>query len=58
MEEGEISSNSVVKYFFTTAADGKKYKTAFYSLECYLSCWFSRSDLRAVRNSAAGLILH
>lgn len=40
MEEGEISSNSVVKYFFTTAADGKKYKTAFYSLDAILAVGF------------------
>lgn len=29
LEENELSNISVVKYFFTTAADGKKYKVAF-----------------------------
>lgn len=38
--EGELSADSVVKYFFTTAADGKKYKTAFYSLEAILAVGF------------------
>ena len=32
-EEGELNEKSVVKKFFTTAADGKKYRTAFYSLD-------------------------
>jgi len=36
-EEGELSENSVVKKFFTTAADGKKYRTAFYSLDAIIS---------------------
>ncbi|MDH3359699.1 MAG: cell filamentation protein Fic [Desulfobulbaceae bacterium] len=31
--EGELNENSVVKKFFTTAADGKKYQTSFYSLD-------------------------
>jgi hypothetical protein len=36
-EEGELSQNSVVKDFFTTAADGKNYRTSFYNLvEQYL----------------------
>lgn len=28
LKEGELDANSVVKYFFTTAADGKEYKSA------------------------------
>lgn len=40
MAEGELSADSVVKYLFTTAADGKKYKTAFYSLEAILAVGF------------------
>ena len=32
--------NSVVKYLFTTASDGKKYKTAFYSLDAILAVGF------------------
>jgi hypothetical protein len=36
-DEGELSENSVVKKFFTTAADGKKYQTAFYSLDAIIS---------------------
>ena len=35
--EGELSENSVVKKFFTTAADGKKYKTNFYDLDAIIS---------------------
>jgi hypothetical protein len=35
--EGELLENSVVKKFFTTAADGKKYKTNFYNLDVIIS---------------------
>jgi hypothetical protein len=36
-EEGELAENSVVKAFFTTAADGKKYATKFYNLDAIIS---------------------
>jgi len=36
-EEGELNEDSVVKKFFTTAADGKKYQTTFYSLDAIIS---------------------
>lgn len=32
-QEGELHENSVVKKFFTTAADGKQYNTTFYNLD-------------------------
>ena len=35
--EGELLEDSVVKKFFTTAADGKKYKTSFYNLDAIIS---------------------
>ena len=35
--EGELLEDSVVKKFFTTAADGKKYKTNFYNLNAIIS---------------------
>ena len=35
--EGELEEGAVVKDFFTTAADGKKYKTKFYSLDAIIS---------------------
>ena len=35
--EGELFEDSVVKKFFTTAADGKKYKTNFYNLDAIIS---------------------
>lgn len=35
--DGELSENSVVKEFLTTAADGKKYKTKFYNLDMIIS---------------------
>ena len=32
LKEGELQENSVVKNYFTTAADGKQYKVTFYAL--------------------------
>ncbi len=36
-EEGELDSDSVVRNFRTTAADGKNYNTAFYNLDVIIS---------------------
>jgi len=36
-EEGELEESSVVKYYLTTAADGKNYRTAFYNLDAIIS---------------------
>ncbi len=35
--EGELDESSVVKNFFTTALDGKKYNTTFYNLDAIIS---------------------
>ena len=40
LRDGELDTNSVVKSYFTTAADGKQYKTIYYSLEMILSVGF------------------
>ncbi|MCC7465379.1 MAG: virulence RhuM family protein [Saprospiraceae bacterium] len=40
LEEKELDENSVVKNFFTTAADGKQYEVAFYALEMILAIGF------------------
>lgn len=39
-QDKELDENSVVKYYLTTAADGKKYNTAFYSLDAILAVGF------------------
>lgn len=36
-EEGELEAASVIKEFLTTAADGKQYRTKFYSLDMIIS---------------------
>jgi hypothetical protein len=41
LEDNELSQNSVVKNYFTTAADGKEYNVTFYSLEMILAIGFS-----------------
>ena len=40
LKEKELDENSVVKNFFTTAADGKDYQVTFYSLEMVLAIGF------------------
>ena len=40
LKEGELYENSVVKDYLTTAADGKKYNVAFYSLEMIIAIGF------------------
>lgn len=45
--EGELEENSVVKKFFTTAADGKQYNTAFYNLDAIISVGYRVNSGRA-----------
>lgn len=40
LEENELKANSVVKNYFTTAADGKEYEVTFYALEMILAIGF------------------
>lgn len=40
LKDSELIEGSVVKYFFTTAADGKDYKVTFYSLDMILAIGF------------------
>ena len=40
LEDNELNANSVVKNYFTTAADGKDYNVTFYSLEMILAIGF------------------
>jgi hypothetical protein len=40
LKEGELRMDSVIKDYLTTAADGKKYEVAFYSLEMILAIGF------------------
>ena len=37
VDEGELERNAVVKFFFTTAADGKNYNTEHYNLDMIIS---------------------
>lgn len=40
LQDKELDANSVVKNYFTTAADGKEYDVAFYSLDMILAIGF------------------
>ncbi len=40
LNENELEENSVVKNYFTTASDGKKYNVTFYSLDMILAIGF------------------
>ncbi len=47
LEEKELSANSVVKNYFTTATDRKKYEVTFYALEMILAIGFSLRSKRS-----------
>ncbi len=47
--EGELFEVAVVKKFFTTAGDGKKYKTNFYNLDAIISVGYRVKSLIATR---------
>ena len=48
-EEGELDRDSVVKEFFTTAADGKKYRTQYYNLDVIISVGYRVKSLRGTQ---------
>ena len=48
-EERELAEDSVVKNFFTTAADGKQYRTNFYNLDAIVSIGYRVKSSVATR---------
>ena len=48
-EEGELAENSVVKNFFTTASDGKDYRTNHYNLDAIISVGYRVKSAVATR---------
>jgi len=49
LDDGELSSDSVIKDYFITAADGKKYNTRHYNLQMIIAVGFKVNNERAVR---------
>jgi len=49
LKDKELGEDSVVKYYLTTASDGKEYKVAFYSLEMILAIGFKVRSQRGVQ---------
>ena len=47
--EAELEENSVVKNFFTTASDGKRYDVRYYSLEMILAVGFRVRGVRGTQ---------
>jgi hypothetical protein len=47
--EGELEENSVVRFFRTTAADGKSYDTAYYNLDVIISVGYRVKSLRGTQ---------
>ncbi len=48
-KEGELQRNSVVKEYLTTAADGKRYPTKYYSLDVIISVGYRVKSLRGTQ---------
>ena len=46
LKDKELSENSVVKQFLTTAADGKNYNVVFYSLEMIIAVGYRVRGVR------------
>ena len=49
LKENELDMNSVVKNYFTTAGDGKKYSVIFYSLEMIMALGFRVRGIRGTQ---------
>ncbi|WDE96959.1 virulence RhuM family protein [Lentisphaera profundi] len=49
INDNELDENSVIKKYFTTAADGKKYEVSHYSLEMILAIGFRVRSKRGVQ---------
>lgn len=49
LKDKELKKDSVVKEYFTTASDGKKYKVIFYSLEMIMAVGFRVRSVRGVQ---------
>ena len=48
-QDGELTENSVVKNFFTTAADGKGYRTNFYNLDAIIAVGYRVKSQRGTQ---------
>lgn len=49
LKDNELDENSVVKNYFTTAADGKQYSVSFYSLEMIMAIGFRVRSARGIQ---------
>ncbi len=49
LKDKELDANSVIKYYLTTALDGKEYDVAFYSLDMILSIGFRVRSIRGTQ---------
>lgn len=49
LKDNELDANSVIKYYLTTAADGKPYRVRFYSLEMITAIGFRVRSIRGVQ---------
>ena len=49
LKDNELSANSVIKEYLTTASDGKNYKVRFYSLEMIMAVGFRVRSVRGIQ---------
>lgn len=48
-ESGELQTDSVIRKFLTTAADGKNYDTQYYNLDAIISVGYRVNSVRATQ---------
>ena len=51
---GELNENSVVRFYRTTAVDGKQYDVAHYNLDMVLVLGYRGDEVHSGKNSMAG----
>jgi hypothetical protein len=49
LKDKELDANSVIKYYLTTASDGKEYEVVFYSLDMILAIGFRVRSIRGTQ---------
>lgn len=56
LKDNELDKDAVVKYYLTTASDGRNYKVLYYSLEMILAIGYRVRGVRGVNGGGLALL--